>query len=113
MSEKDEIKKELGLENEKINDYSDELDRIRSLRKIYNSKEGKELLKILIDSNKVLLSKALSSLDNEKEVMLCMYQYKANMRLISGLEDLTEEESIQKELEETVKELAYQAKVGF
>lgn len=104
-----EIKKSLpGIESEKIEALSDELDRVLALKTLTESEGGKELIKIIRANCFVQLRKLVVQAKTNptlEQLLSTIAMYSANMDLLSELQDITLEEELRTQLDEAVKEI--------
>jgi len=102
-----EIKKALpNIKSEKVEVIADELDRILSIKKLFQSDGGKELITLLRNNCSVSLRKAIicAKKGEEKELISLILDYGANMNLLSSVQDISLEEELRLQLDEAVKE---------
>lgn len=103
-----EIKDSLpNLESEKVDVLSNELDRILSLKSLFDSDGGKELISVLRNNCFVTLRKIVAkSKDNPDlpSLLGLIGMYSANIDLLSSMQDISMEEEIRRQLDEAVKE---------
>ncbi len=95
------------LKNEKISTYSDELDRILSLKKLFSSKDGKELIKVLRDNCSSTLNRLVVVAKENPTLPLLLthiFRYSENINLLAQLQDIKAEDEIRDQLDEAVKE---------
>lgn len=103
-----EIKKALPkLESQKVKDYSDALDKIVDLKKLFKSDGGKELIKGLQNNCAVALNKlvVVANSNPTLDMLLSLiHKYSANMSILTRVQDISDEEEIRNQLDEIVKE---------
>lgn len=102
-----EIKEALpDINSEKVEVLSDELDRVLSLKKLFDSDGGKELIKVLRNNCVRALNRAVvNARDGEKEQLIAnVLDYAANIDLISQVRELSVEEELRDQLDEAVRE---------
>ena len=104
-----EIKKALpDLDSKKVEDISDVLDQVLTIKRIFTSNDGKVLLKVLKDNcyttlNKLMMYSKSTNPDLQTYISLAS-TYTANMDLLSQLQDIKIEEELRNQLDEAVKQ---------
>lgn len=105
-----QIKKAIpSLDSEKVEILADELDRITTLKRIFNSKDGKVLLDVLRGNCAKALRKLVAASKNEpkfEDLIAYATEYSANVELIAEFRDISSEKEIDDQLEEAVREVA-------
>lgn len=107
-----EIEKALpGLKSDKVEVISNELDRILSIKKLFKSDGGKELINMLRNNCSTAIRKAIIAAKNgDKDTLLAVtLDYSSSMDLLSTVQDISLEEELREQLDEAVKE-AYNGK---
>lgn len=100
-----EIKKSLPeLQSEKVEVLANELDRILSIKKLFQSDGGKELITLLRNNCSIAIRKAMVAAKNGEKTESFLLDYSANLDLLSSVQDISLEEEIRKQLDEAVKE---------
>lgn len=103
-----EIKGSLpNIDSEKVEIYSDELDRILALKTLFQSEGGKELIKVLRNNCAVTLQKLIVKSKDSPDLQSLLgliSSYSANIDLLSQIQDIKMEEEIRTQLDEAVKE---------
>lgn len=103
-----EIKTALpDINSEKVEDLSNALDDVLSVKRIFTSSDGQVLLKTLKNNCSLYLLKLISvSKDNPslESLLALISAYSANIDLLSQLQDIKIEEEIRNQLDEAVKE---------
>lgn len=103
-----EIKEALpDLKSTKVEDISNELDRILAIKTLFQSDGGKELINVLRTNCSVTLRKLiLKSKENPDLPTLLglIAAYSANIDLLSTVQDISIEEELRLQLDEAVKE---------
>lgn len=105
-----EIKSSLpGIEvSEKVEILSDELDRILAIKKLFESEGGAELIKLLRENCFVTLRKLVATAKSEPDLNTLLgliFNYSANVDLLSTMQDISMEEEIRVQLDEAVKDI--------
>ncbi len=95
-----EIEAVTGIATEKVEILADELDRIQDLKAMFRSDAGQSLIKTLVAN----CNTALRQLYEAKDVTNALASYRANIDLLSELQDISAEEEIARQLDEAVKE---------
>lgn len=104
-----EIKKAIpDLRSKKVEDISDELDRILRIKKLFQSDGGRELITVLRNSCSTSLRKATIAAKNgdDKLLMALILDFSAHLELLSTVQDISIEEELREQLDEAVKEAA-------
>lgn len=103
-----EIKEALpNLKSQKVEDISDELDRILAIKTLFQSEGGKVLINDLRNNCSIILRKLiLKSKENPDLPTLLglISAYSAYMDLLSSVQDISLEKEIRDQLDEAVKE---------
>ena len=103
-----EIKKALpDLENNKVKDISDELDRILAIKTLFQSEGGKELINVLRNNCSVTLRKLILKAKENPDLQTLLgliAMYSANIDLLSTVQDISIEEELREQLDFAVKE---------
>ena len=100
-----EIKKALpDLQSEKVEVLSNELDRILSIKKLFHSDGGKELISLLRNNCSIAIRKALVAAKNGDKTEPFLLDYAANLDLLSTVQDISIEEEIRQQLDDAVQE---------
>jgi len=102
-----EIKKALPeLESDKVKDISIELDRILSIKNLFASDGGKELIGVLRNNCSIALRKAIIAAKNGDDKLLSanILDYSANMDLLATVQDISMEDELRLQLDEAVTE---------
>jgi len=95
--------------DEAIVQLSDSLDSIRELKNVWKSKGGETLLGVLKGNCSSSLSRIIACAKGRPtldELLACVHEYNANLSLLSTLQDIRIEDEIQRQLDESVKEIA-------
>ena len=95
------------LNSEKVEIISDELDRVLSLKLLFTSEGGLELIKVLRNNCAVALNKLVAkSKDNPDlpSLLGLISSYSANVDLLGQLRDVSSEEELRDQLDEAVRE---------
>lgn len=104
-----EIKEAIpDINSEKVDVLADELDRILSIKRIFQSADGKELIKLLRGNCQVALNKLIiqAKEDPKLDILVSLiHSYSANVDLLSLIQDIKTEEEIRLQLDEAVKEV--------
>ena len=96
-----------GLKSEKVEILSDELDRVLSLKELFTSDGGKELIKVLRNNCVIILNKLVAkSKDNPDlpTVLGLISAYSANIDLLAQLRDIKFEQELRDQLDEAVRD---------
>jgi hypothetical protein len=102
-----EIKEALpGINDEKVEVLSDELDKVLALKRLWSSEDGEQLLTVLRNNCSVALRKAtiLAEQGDKDKLLAMVLKYSANMDLLSTIQDISTEDELRKQLDEAVKE---------
>lgn len=103
-----DIKKALpNLKSEKVEILADELDRIQTLKALFNSEGGVQLLAVLRGNCARTLTRLYSAMDDRpslETLMGLLARYHANLDLLAELQDVSVVDEIQRQLDEAVKE---------
>lgn len=97
------------LKSEKVEILADELDRIETLKAVFDSEGGKMLITLLrqnCEASLMHLRGALADRPSLDVLMGHIAQYNANTDLLAQLQDISVEEEIRRQLDEAVKEAA-------
>lgn len=104
----DEIKDVMpDINSERVEDLSNELDRVLELKTLFNSKGGKQLITLLKNNCAVSLRKLVKLAREKPEIdslLSVIFEYSANLDLLATLGDLSLEEELRKQLDEAVKD---------
>lgn len=103
-----EIKKALpDIDSTKVEDISNELDRILAIKTLFNSPGGKELITVLRNNCSIALRKLVIQAKNNPDLntlLALIMDYSANIDLLSTVQDISLEKEIRLQLDEAVKE---------
>lgn len=102
-----EIKKSLpSIKSQKVEDMSDELDRILAIKTLFQSEGGKELITVLRNNCAKALRIAIIAAKNgdNQKLTSTILDYSANIDLLATVQDISMEEEIRNQLDESVKE---------
>lgn len=101
-----EIKKALpNLKSEKVKDISDELDRILAIKRIFQSEDGKELIRELRDTCSTILRKLIIAYKNTPDLPTLMgliASLDSNYMLLTKVQDISMEQELREQLDEAV-----------
>jgi len=89
---------------EKVEVLSDELDRILSIKTLFQSEGGKELITVLRNNCANAIKKAVLAAKTGENNIPFLLDYSANMDLLSTLQDISIEDELRIQLDEAVKE---------
>lgn len=94
------------LNSEKVEVIADELDKVLALKRLWSSKDGKQLLTILKNNCSTALNKAvMSAKAGDKDSLIAIVlDYAANMDLLASIKDISLEKELREQLDEAVKE---------
>lgn len=103
-----EIKSSLpDINSEKVEILSDELDRVLSLKKIFQSDDGKVLLDVLRNNCFVALNK-LRTVSKEnptlEQLLGLVSSWSANIDLLAQIQDISQEKELRDQLDQAVKD---------
>ena len=104
---KNDIKNQTGISTEKVDVLADELDRIQALKTMLRSDAGKVFIARLSSNCATALTSLYRVIEDKptlEQIMGIVASYKANIDLLSELQDISFEEEIQRQLDEAVKE---------
>ena len=107
MNTKKQIKEALPeLQSEKVEVLADELDKVLSLKNLFQSDGGKQLITVLRNNCSIALRKCIiSAKKGDKDILLALVlDYSANMDLLSTVQDISLEQELREQLDEAVKE---------
>lgn len=102
-----EIKNALPeLDSDKVKDISIELDRILSIKTLFTSDGGKELIGVLRNNCARALKKSIIAAKNGDEKLLSssILDYSANIDLLASVQDISMEDELRAQLDEAVTE---------
>ncbi len=103
-----EIKKALpGIESTKVEDISNELDRILAIKTLFQSDGGKELINVLRNNCSIVLRKLILKAKENPDLPTLLgliASYSANIDLLATVQDISLEEELRQQLDEAVKE---------
>ena len=102
-----DIKKSLpDLDSKKVEEISDELDKILAIKTLFQSEGGKELINLLRNNCSVAIRKAVIAAKNADDKLMhaMLMDYSANIDLLSTVQDISLEEELRLQLDEAVKE---------
>lgn len=100
-----EIKKAIpNINSNKVEDISNELDKILAIKRLFTSSDGKVLIDLLQNNCSIALRKAIISAKNadEKTLISNILEYSANLDLLSTIQDISIEQEIRNQLDEAV-----------
>ena len=89
---------------EKVEVLADELDRILSIKGLFQSDGGRELITVLRNNCANAVKKAVYAAKNGENTVPFLLDYSANMDLLSTIQDISIEEELRVQLDEAVKE---------
>ena len=95
------------LSSEKVDIISDELDRVLSIKSLFQSDGGKELINILRNNCvKALNQMIIKSKEgaNDTDIVGLVSYYSANIDLLSQLREVSMEQELRDQLDEAVKD---------
>lgn len=105
---KKEIKKALpNIDSNKVDVLADELDRILSIKKLWNSEGGEQLLTVLRNNCFVTIRKLIELSKDKPDLPTLLgliSAYSANLDLLSTVQDIAIEDELRIQLDEAVKE---------
>jgi hypothetical protein len=96
-----------NIKSEKVEDISDELDRILTIKRLFTSNDGKELIKTLKQNCYIALNKLIIASKENPELgnlLAIIATYSANIYLLAQLQDIKMEEELRKQLDDAVME---------
>jgi len=103
-----EIKEALPtIESEKVEDYSDALDRTLSLKSLFKSSGGKILIEELRDTCATTLNKLVIAANETPELPLLLsliQKYSANVKVLMKAQDIKMEDELREQLDKAVEE---------
>lgn len=102
-----EIEKALpGIQSEKVEVLSEELERILSIKKLFQSDGGKELINMMRNNCSTSIRKAViaAKASKEREAVIFLLEYSTAMDLLSSVQDISLEAELRAQLDEAVKE---------
>lgn len=105
---KKEIKKSLpGIDSERVDIIADELDRVLSIKEVFTSPGGKELIKVLRGNCYRALNNLIAVSKKEPDLPTLLgiiSTYSANIDLLSQLQEIKSEDELREQLDEAVKD---------
>lgn len=103
-----EIKEALPeLDSTKVEDISDELDRVLALKRLFKSEGGEMLITFLRNNCASNLRKLVATAKEKPELsslLTIIFEYSSNMDLLQTLGDLSLEEELREQLDQAVKD---------
>ena len=103
-----EIKDALpNLKSQKVEDYSDELDRILAIKRIFTSEDGKQLISELRDTCSTTLRKLIVLYKSNPDlptILGLIATLDGHYTILSKIQDISIEEELREQLDEAVKE---------
>lgn len=102
-----EIEKALpGIKSDKVEVLSEELERILSIKKLFQSDGGKELINLMRSNCSTSIRKAViaAKASKEREAVIFLLEYSASMDILSSVQDISLEAELRAQLDEAVKE---------
>jgi len=98
-----EINKALpGLKSEKVEVFSDALEQVLAIKKLFQSEGGEQLLGLLRNNCAVAIRKALIAAKKGDNTVPFLLDYGANMDLLSTVQDISLEEELRSQLDDAV-----------
>lgn len=94
--------------SEKVEILSNELDRILAIKNLFKSEGGVELVNVLRNNCFIALRKLIATAKSEPDLQTLLAQvfnYSANIDLLSAMQDISMEEEIRSQLDEAVKDI--------
>lgn len=96
-----------GKKTQKVQDISDELERILAIKELFKSKGGEQLLTLLRNNCASNLRKLVTIAKEKPELDMLLstvFEYSANLDLLSTLGDLSLEDELRVQLDDAIKE---------
>lgn len=94
--------------DEGIEQLANTLDSIRDLKSVWKSKGGEALLGVLKGNCASSLAKIVACAKGKPtldDLLACVHEYNANLSLLATLQDVSIENEIQNQLDESIKEI--------
>lgn len=95
------------IESEKVNDYADALDRVLVIKRIFQSEDGKELIKELQEVCFITINKLLFTYKNNPDLPTLISLISildSHYSMLSKIKDISLEKELREQLDEAVRE---------
>jgi len=103
-----EIKDALpDLKSEKVEDISEELERVLAIKRLFKSEGGEQLIQLLRNHCANNLRRLVTMAREKPELnslLSIIFEYSSNLELLKTVGDLSLEEELREQLDEAVKE---------
>jgi hypothetical protein len=96
-----------GIQSEKVEVISDELDKVLALKRLWKSPDGEQLLTVLRNNCSISLRKLVTIAKTDPKIenlLSVIFEYSSNMDLLATIQDISTEEELRTQLDDAVKE---------